>query len=83
MQLAIGCGLVEYGGGVAYQCLDFSVEYQFLLQSEDKERCVLTVSAIVQGLDASGIPRGSISDPVVVNAVIKHFDLIVGPFLTP
>lgn len=81
--LAFSCGMAEGGGNFPYQCLDFSVEYQLLLQPESEGRCHLTVSANVQGLDADHIPRGNISDPTIVNAAIKRFDRAVGPFLAP
>lgn len=83
MGLAFRCGMAEGGREYPYQCLDFSVEYQLLLQPEGEGKCHLAVKADVQGIDSRGIPRGNISDPIIINSKIRGFDRYVGPFLSP
>jgi hypothetical protein len=78
MGLGFRCGMAAGGGAFPYQCLDFSVQYQFLIRPNTPQSSKVTTSATVQAIDSRGIPRGQVSDPIIIDKTIEHLEFFMG-----
>jgi hypothetical protein len=77
------CTFSDDRSNVPYECLDFSVQYQFFIQAKDAGTTRMVTRLSVVALDSIGLPRGEIGDPGLIQKAMARLDPVFAALSRP